>query len=458
MQKIRIFFLGLLLAVPAYGMEDAAQLADEALRANPSLEAKRAQVEAIAKLAETAGTWNDPMFSIEYMNVPTDSLRLDRSSMSGLQLKIEQNFPEMGWSKASRELASLEVSAATHAAGEAELQLRQAVEVLYWKLALSHALRAVADQHLQRAEDSLQTAQSRYETGAIAQSEMSRIFVLRDRLQDELDDFTREDIELSTALARALARPVDTKFETPAEIEPLAQEGTFEDWLVAALANRPEIAQLREEVKIEEKAAELAQIQARPDLNLWIAYQIREDTAMDDGTDFISVGISIPIPLGSRKRAQSQVASRRADERSAKARLAAQTDMLRTDLRSAEARWLRAHRKALAYRERLIPTAQLAVQTTFSEFSVDRANFEALYEAQVALLDLQRGYLEAIVETHLQSAAVRALTGGDLQLAAKRDDTKISNQRAMPMRGDVNIASSTIDIVLGSGEVRGEKP
>ncbi len=458
MQKIQIFFFVLLLATPAFGAETLAQLVDEALRANPSLEAKRAQVEAVAKLAVAAGTWEDPMFSVEYMNVPTDSFRLDRSSMSGLQFKIEQNFPELGWSKTSRELAQLEVSAATYATGEVELQLRQAVEILYWKLALSRALHAVADQHLQRTENLLQAAQSRYETGALGQGALSRIFVLRDRLQDDLEDFEREDIELRSSLARTLGRPVDAQLETPTEFEPLAQMGEFEGWLVTALANRPEFAQLREEIKIEEKSAELARIQARPDVNLWLAYQVRENTAMDDGTDFVSLGVSIPIPLGSRKRAQSQIESRRAGERSARARLAAQSDVLRTELRSVEARWSRAYRKALAYREHLLPAAQLTLQTTLTAFSVDNADFEALYEAQSALIDLQKTYLEAVVETHLQSSAARALTGSDLQLIAKSNNTKVGYRHLTSVSGVESRGSNAVDIVSVPHTSQGEKP
>lgn len=436
------------------------QLVEEALRANPTLEAKRAQIEAIATAAEGAGVWNDPLFSVEYMNAPTDSLRIDRSSMSGVQLKLEQNFPELGWSKTSRELAALEVSATRYATTEAERQLRQGVETLYWRLALSRALRDVTDQHRQRAEDLLSAVSSRYETGVIGQNSVSRLLVLRDRLQEDLADFEQLELEITAALVRALARPAPSRFETPRVFEPLAPGAAAEAWLAQALENRAELQRLREEIKIEQKAQELARIEARPDVDLWLAYQIREvDMAMDDGTDFISAGISIPIPLGSRKRELAQAASRRAGERSARARFAAQVDEITSELRMAEARWSRAYQKSRAYRERLLPAAEMTLQATLADFAVDRADFMALYEAQVELLELQKAYLQAVVETHLQRALVCALTGAsDLPPAASHSDEKQSS--AIGARASVGLDPITpqSDLAALPSAVRGGKP
>ena len=87
---------------PAIAIDDPLELADEAVRENPGIEALQARTQALAAITRSVGTWQDPLLGIEYLNAPVDSFRLDRSPMSGLQFSLQQTLPEWGWSRASR--------------------------------------------------------------------------------------------------------------------------------------------------------------------------------------------------------------------------------------------------------------------------------------------------------------------------------------------------------------------
>ena len=141
-------------------------------------------------------------------------------------------------------------------------------------------------------------------------------------------------------------------------------------------------------------------------------YRLRTvDTPADDGTDFFSAGISVPLPIASTGASRSRAAAKLAARDGARARLAAEVDAIDADLTAAEASWARAWEKSRHYAERLIPAARSALETTLNEFAVDRAEFSSLYEAEIDLLELERAHVSAVVETHLQRAIVRALTG-----------------------------------------------
>ena len=60
-------------AAPALAVDDPAALAQEALAANPGLEALRARIAELDALAGAAGTWSDPVVGIDYLNAPVDS-------------------------------------------------------------------------------------------------------------------------------------------------------------------------------------------------------------------------------------------------------------------------------------------------------------------------------------------------------------------------------------------------
>jgi outer membrane protein TolC len=246
--------------------------------------------------------------------------------------------------------------------------------------------------------------------------------VLRDRLRDDLGNFVRADRVLSAALSRTLSREPDSAFSTPPVLDPRPVGGGVSDWLILAREERPELKRLEESIRTAEKAAELARIDGRPDVTVWVKYRMRtvdsrlrldEDTVriLDDGTDQMSVGISIPIPWGSARRSRADQAAQRQAARGGRARLAAELDRIESELETIHARWTRAFEQAVEYRERLAPEARASLEASFSDYTVGRADFATLFDAEVTLLDLERTLLSAATQTHIQAAAADATIG-----------------------------------------------
>jgi outer membrane protein TolC len=406
--------LSLSLALPTLAADDPEQLAAEALAANPSLEVRRERIAALASLAGAAGTWSDPVLGFEYSNVPVDSLALDEHPMSALQLQAQQTLPPWGWSRLREEAAESRTLASEHALTEAESQLRREVFALFWRLTLSRMLEGVTREHVARAEELLRAARARYETGSAGQHEILRLEVLRDRLRDDLGEFARNDRELGAALARTLSRPADAVFATPRQLEPTPVSGNPADWVALARDRRPELKRLEESVRTAEAAAELARVDAIPDLTLWLRYRVRTvDTALDSGTDQVAAGVSVPIPWGSWKRSRAEHGAQLASARGSRARHAAEFDRIESQLTAIHARWSRAFEQAAVYSTALTPSARAALETSLADYTVGRASFATLYEAEVDLLELEKTLLAAIVRTHIEAAAARAVIGSD---------------------------------------------
>ncbi|MBW2386104.1 MAG: hypothetical protein JRG92_20925, partial [Deltaproteobacteria bacterium] len=122
----------LLLAVSARATDDLAQLTREAVQRNPGIEALRARTRELSDLSDVSTTWQDPLFSVEYLNAPVDSFSISDSPMSGVQFTLKQRLPSWGWTDSVREVAAIRVEANRHARAEAEVQLKRSVEALYW--------------------------------------------------------------------------------------------------------------------------------------------------------------------------------------------------------------------------------------------------------------------------------------------------------------------------------------
>lgn len=400
------------LATTAGAADEPSKLADEAIEANPTLEAMRARITELDALAGAAGTWSDPVIGVEYSNAPVDNFALNDHPMTAVQFQAQQTFPPWGWSRLREEVAESRVLESEYALAEAQTRLRREVFDLYWELALSRMLEEVTREHVAWAEDTLEALRARYETGRAGQNQVLRLQVLHDRLQDDLGDFARADRVLSAALSRTLSRESGSSFSTPSDLAPTPVAGSVSDWVALARGERPELQRLEESIRTAEKSADLARVDGWPDVSVWMKYRLRTiHTDQDAGTDQVSAGISIPIPWGSAKRSQAERVAQLQAARAGRARLAAELDRIGSELEAIHARWTRAFEQAAAYREHLIPDARVALESSYSDYTVGRADFATLFDAETTLLDLERTLLRSTAETHIQAAAADAVIG-----------------------------------------------
>lgn len=390
---------------------DVNTLVEQALVSNPSIQALVARTEALQVQVATAGARPDPVLGVEYSQAPLPSLSISDHAMSGVQLRAQQVFKPPGWSRLQRDLAALRADGGAAATAEARVRLTAAVHTAFWSLARVHALEALTQAHLARTEELLAAVNTRYEVGATGQHAVLRLQVLSARLRDELDEFTRLDTELTAGLNAAIGAAPETRYTTPPDIAAI-DAPKDQDWIAIATAHRPRLAQLETARQESEVAGTLARLDGKPDVQVWAGYRLRTvETHMDDGEDLVSVGVGVPIPSGSARRARSEQAAQLAESRGQGLLYDALINDIHAEMQTITARWRRSWRKARTYESTLIPAAQATLDTTLSDFTVGRAEFASLFDAEVTLLDLERARIHAATDTHLQQAAAWATLG-----------------------------------------------
>ena len=63
----------------------------------------------------------------------------------------------------------------------------------------------------------------------------------------------------------------------------------------------------------------------------------------------------------------------------------------------------------------LTPAALATLESSFADYTVGRADFSTLYDAEIELLNLERTLHAATMETHVQAALARATIGAEPQ-------------------------------------------
>jgi outer membrane protein, heavy metal efflux system len=391
--------------------DQASTLADQAVRANPGIAAVGSRIRALEQQVRLAGAWLDPMASVEYSNLPIDAWIPGRHPMSGIQLGLKQTFYWPGKIAAREEEARSRVAEEQLTLAERQLQLGAMVERAYYRLALVRQLRQVTVHHIKLVGQFLDVVRIRYQVGKVPQHDLLRLQVLEGKLEDDLKSFDRDDRSLTAAINAALHRSSDQTVRTPPALPTRQPPDSVQALARQAESSRPLLKRFLATARTRRAAARRASREGYPDITAWGGYRIRLASGTDPGTDFVTFGLSVPLPFsydrrwGSQKRANEEQARALEQDREAEA------DRIRGELGHVVASWERAAEQAKSYREKLVPASQRTLDATFAAYQVGQADFASLFQAELQLLDFERTIRIADATTAVSRVEVQALIG-----------------------------------------------
>jgi outer membrane protein TolC len=141
--------------------------------------------------------------------------------------------------------------------------------------------------------------------------------------------------------------------------------------------------------------------------------------------NMVSAGLAMPLPWFFNGAGWGAMADEsRAMARATRSQREGARDRLRADLAAADARLRRAVDKAKNYEDHLVPSARRTLDSTLSAYQVERAEFTDLVEAELALLDLERGLYEAQADAVVARAELDALRGRRPNTAARPEENR----------------------------------
>ncbi len=411
-----LFFVWLILAASgACAADDLQTLIRRALEVNPRIESLKAQLKALEARTRAVQVWMDPVLSIEYSNVPHDSLSLGESAMSGIQFRLAQQIPFPGKNERRRLAAEGQYRVKRWELEETKVQLRSLIKKAYYQLYLIRELKKLTAEHVQLVEELIAAVKARYEAGKARQFYLSRLENLRDKLVDDLSDFDQKDRELVATLNAAAHQKVTTPVASPNELKPFSPPTSLNRLVALALENRPLLKREKELARAQRLAAEAAGWERWPDITLWAGYRYRRPAGVDPGTDFVSIGVSVPLPFDYKGRFKARRQQYLAEAQAAEARYLSFLDDIKAGLEASLSAWQRAASKARFYGRSLVPQARETLEATLFAYQTGKADFESLFKAELELLDFERTLLRATVETAIRRAEIEGLVGLELK-------------------------------------------
>lgn len=403
--------LAMIISNPATASDVPDQLAQLAAEANPEVSMLQHQVDALKEQEKASVMWQDPVFAVVYSNMPMSNPALGNHPMSGIELVLKQTFPFPGKNDRRQAVAAAQVDVQRCELDELKNQLRGKIKQFYWQLSLVERLKEIREKHIIEVDYLLEAVKAKYASGEANQQDILKLVVLKEKLTDEINDFTQKERELTATMNSVLHRDVNVHIETADEIPLVKSTATLNQLAERAENERDLLKAWKKKAEVERLAADKEGHEKYPDITLWTGYRIREEAGLDEGEDFLTFGVSLPIPVDYRGRYEAKRGVHLAKARASQEKYKSILDSVSADIETSLSKWERNYQKALTYRERLIPDAEATLEAALSAWQVGRTEFSSLYQAELQLLNFEEAVAVARTQTVLMSLEIEILAG-----------------------------------------------
>ena len=392
---------------------DLEGLIDSALAKNPGLKVLEHRLAAFESRVPQAGALQDPMLSLDLRNVPTSNFDFNSTHMSGKQLTISQRLPLPGLLRAKERAAEFAAGAAREALDDRAGTIVNLVKQGYYALAFLERAIEVTERNRALLRDLVRIAEKKYVVGRGLQQDVLKAQVSLSALQDRLIGLNTDRRLAEARLNRVLNRPMETAVNAPGDVVPTPLELSVEDAQRLALAHRPLLKEIDHTISSWAATEQAARRSGRPDLTFRLGYMQRAHVQPDpvNGSDFLSFGVSMNLPVFNGRKRDSQIAEAQANIRMVRAQ---KDDFSREILYRVQEICLEVDRhwkQAELYRTAILPQARQSLESAMAGYQVDKVDFLTLLNNQVTLFKFEIDHYHHVIQRERKLAELEAVVG-----------------------------------------------
>ena len=384
-----------------------------ALRDDYTLRAINARSQSMAELSVATEALPDPQLKLGFANLPTDSFNLGQEPMTQSVIGLRQQFPR-GQTRSLNGTRLNQSVARSNAEAEDRKQLiLLAVREEYTRIYLHRERQKILQQSLIVFADLAEITRDYYATGRAHQQDVVQAQLELSKVEERLTRIQQQEEEALARLAERIGADAYRVFDSR---WPQIAQPTSAQQIIEGLAEHPRIRAWQHEIAKARTSEEIARQAYKPGFAVDLAYGGRGGQNLDgsDRTDFLSVFVTMDIPLFTKNRQDRVLASSIADTSA--------TQFARDDIyRSMKSRvdqyvatLTREQERLGLYEEHLLPQAAFNAE----------ASFEAYQDAVDDLTTLMRARIGEC-ELKLSHAALRA-------------DEAITRARLLYLQGDIS--------------------
>lgn len=372
---------------------------EEALAKNPGLEAMAQKVLAAEKSVPQAGALPDPKITLGLMNLPINSFSFDREPMTGKQIGVSQMLPFPGKLALKKDMSELEVKAVMFQQKELINRIIFMTKEAYYDLYTADRAIETVEKNIGLMKQIIGAVETKYATGTGLQQDLFRAQVELIKLEDDLLMWRQKRRVFAVRMNEILNRPENTTIEKIPEI--IETFGKEEPELVREQIEnkRPLLLAWKEKIRAAEAAIRLAQRELWPDITVNAVYSQRDNLKVGlEMTDFISVSLSLDIPLYFKNKQNQKIAARKLEHKALKADYQSLLNRVLSEAESLKTELVRNRKRVELYKNGIIPQASLSFQSAQAGYRVGKVDFLNVVDNWMRLFNYELQYQSALAD------------------------------------------------------------
>lgn len=379
---------------------------------NPELAVMRLEAVAAQERIEQADALADPRLKLELQDITrmgAQNPTLWPGDVGSTRYTLSQELPWFGTRALKREQAALTAQGAQSQAQTVWADVAVRTKLAYAQLYFLQRNQVLSRDILGLMQRLEQLARTRYASGLAPQQDVLRAQTEQTTMQAELIALQTEAHHVRARLNALLARPIHAELAEPQGLRPLpaAAELEFETLSQRALAHNPQLA--GEEARLQAAAkGEALALQGRyPTFTLGVApTQFQSEIKTWD----LMLEMNIPLQQGTRRAQEREAVAMRA---AAQARRDVAERQLLADLSENLDALLSAQDTEALLQHRLLPQAELSLQSALAGYEAGKGEFAGVLDAQRQIRQAKQSLIKAQAEGQARLAQIERLLGED---------------------------------------------
>jgi outer membrane protein, heavy metal efflux system len=384
---------------------------EQAMKANPGVQAAWTRARGAESRVTQAGAWDDPQAGVEFFATPVTSANPFRDGME-TDYFLQQMIPLFGKKGVMSEAASAGARMAEQSAVAAERNLRAAVKTAYAMIFAAQRRIDVTTENERLLAQIVTTARAKYSVGLVSQGDLLKAQVELARLHNDRAGIEQELLK-GTAMLNALrGLPASSPVGRVADVALVKVTETSDSLTARALENRPDLRGMRFGLAMNRADLAAAERERLPDLMIRGMYK-----RMTEGTDQWAAMLSINLPIAPwaggkySGRIEENTLAARASEQS----LADMSNMVQAEVREMWGKTSATWEQIERFRQVILPQADQSLQSTLTAYQTDRADFLSLLDSYRMVQMLKMEYYMLVGDYAAQVAQLERAVGTDLR-------------------------------------------
>ena len=395
---------------------------EEALGANPGLEAAKLRWSASTERILQEMALDDPILGFTYFGEPVQT----RVGEKQAGIMASQKIPFFGKLRLKGEVAKNEAKVYGEKHRTLERVIVAKAKSAFYELYWVHKSISINEENKELLQRFVKIAEVKYSTGRATQQDVLKAQVELSKIVNELINLEQFKEAAIARINTLLNRHPDAPLGTTEEVDIAELTVSLEELYEKAKEISPDLSLMKYRIERDKAAYKLAKKQYYPDFTFGLNYTFINDLPSDvmsspsgEGRDSYTGTFSINVPIFQKRKYDAGVREANARLKSSEMAYKNMENMTLFGVKDYHFKVQTAERLVKLYRNSIIPQAEQSLKAAEIGYQAGNVDFLNLIDSQRVLLDFKLAFYRSVADFGVNIAGLERVVGVELSKKAQ---------------------------------------